>query len=92
MGDSMMRNLHKIFVNIISHQPYGSPNSPHGTNIKGQSLIYLLNHKIFLLQFVCVCVCLCECVLVCVCVWLCVCEQNFQPNGCTNLDAVFMFF
>ena len=37
---------------------------------------------IFLLQFVCVCVCVCVCVRLCL--W-----TNFQPNGCTDLDAVF---
>ena len=40
-----------------------------------------------------VCMCVCLCVSVCVCVWVCVSTvflwTKFQPNGCTNLDAVF---
>ena len=32
----------------------------------------------------CLSLCVCVCVCVCVCQW-----TKFQPNGCTNLDAVF---
>ena len=41
---------------------------------------------IFSLQFICVCVYLCVCVCVCfrLCLW-----TKFQPNGWTDLDAVF---
>ena len=40
---------------------------------------------IFSLQFVCVSVCLCVCLSVCPkFLW-----TKFQPNGCTDLDAVF---
>ena len=39
---------------------------------------------IFSLQFVCVCVCVCLYVCVQLCLW-----TKFQPNGCTDLDAVF---
>ena len=46
---------------------------------------------IFSLQFFCVSVCL----GVCVCVCVCLCVRHFlwtklQPNGCTDLDAVFV--
>ena len=39
---------------------------------------------IFSLQFVCVSVCVCVCVSVRTFLW-----TKFQPNGCTDLDAVF---
>ena len=43
---------------------------------------------IFSLQFVCVCVSVCLSVFLCVCL-MSACEQKFQPNRCTDLDAVF---
>ena len=40
-----------------------------------------------------VCLCVCVCVCVCMCVYVSVCPEflwtKFQPNGCTDLDAVF---
>ena len=41
--------------------------------------------------FITVCLCICMCVCVCLFVCLCVCMSvnKIQPNGCTDLDAVF---
>ena len=46
----------------------------------------------YIFTAVCLCVCVCVCVSVCLSVCLCVRHflwTKFQPNGCTDLNAIF---
>ena len=73
---------------IMSFHLLINPNQNKSDNVKLNVLITPPRNRggvIFSLQFVSVSVCLCMCVSVCPdFLW-----TKFQPNGCTDLDAVF---